>query len=256
MAIVDFGRHSDDYATYRPGFPASFYDRVAAIVRIDGVRALDLGTGPGVMALELAARGAQVTGVDISHGQIAAARRVARARNLQDRARFIVAPAEHTGLESASIELVTAGQCWHWFDGGAVLSEVRRVLSDGGVLAVAHYSYLAEHCPVARDTEALILEYNRSWTMAGSPGVYPEQIDDLIHGGFRLVEQFCYHHDEVFTHAGWRGRMRTCNGVGSGGLTPSQVERFDAALSRLLVQRFPEPMKVEHRIWCVVVRKL
>jgi ubiquinone/menaquinone biosynthesis C-methylase UbiE len=255
MAIVDFGRHSDDYAIYRPGFPASFYDRVAGIVRIAGTRALDLGTGPGVMALDLAVRGAQVTGVDISDGQIAAARRVATARNLQDRVRFLVASAENTGLESASFELVTAGQCWHWFEGAAVMSEARRVLVDGGAVVVAHYSYLAEHSRVARDTEALILEFNPSWTMAGSSGIYPEQIDDLIHGGFKLVEQFCYQHSEAFTHARWCGRMRTCNGVGSGGLSPTQVEEFDGALSRLLVERFPDPMEVEHRVWCVIARK-
>ena len=201
MAIVDFGRHSDDYATYRPGFPASFYDRLGAIVRIDGARVLDLGTGPGVMALELAARGGMVTGVDISEGQIAVARRVGKARNLQDRLRFVLASAEHTGFASGSFELVTAGQCWHWFDGAAVMSEARRVLSAGGVVVVAYYSYLAEHCAVARDTEALILEHNPSWTMAGSRGIYPEQIDELIHAGFKLVEQFCYHHDEVFSHA-------------------------------------------------------
>lgn len=48
--------------------------------------------------------------------------------------------------------------------------------------------------------------------------------------------------------------MRTCNGVGSGGLTPTEVLRFDDALGRLLAEKYPEPCLVRHRVWCVVAR--
>lgn len=254
MTRIDFGRHSEDYAAYRPGFPASFYQRLDAIVRLGGARALDLATGPGTMALELAVRGSSVVGIDVSAQQIATARRVAKERNLEDAVGFRVATAESTGLETGSFDLVTAGQCWHWFDRDAAMEEARRVLRPGGALAIAHYSYLAEHSPVARETEDLVLEFNPSWTMAGASGVFPERIDEVIRGGFRLVEQFCYDCGEEFSHARWRGRMRTCNGVGSGGLSPSEVQRFDEALRRLLQRKYPDPMVVEHRVWCVVAR--
>lgn len=255
MSDVDFGRHSDDYAEYRPGFPPSFYRRIDAIVRIGESRSLDLATGPGTVALELAARGSAVVGIDVSAGQLAAAKRVAKQRNLEDKASFRTGRAEATGLDADAFDLVTAGQCWHWFDSAAAMAEARRVLRPGGVLAIAHYSYLAEHAPVARETEDLILEFNPSWPMAGSPGVYPELIDDVIRGGFAFVEQFCYHHDEEFSHARWRGRMRTCNGVGSGGLAANEVVRFDEALGRLLSEKYPDPFSVAHRVWCVVARK-
>ncbi len=255
MSNLDFGRYSEDYAACRPGPPASFYQRIDAITRIRESRSLDLATGPGTIALELAALGSSVVGIDTAAEQIATAKRVAQERNLEDKVHFRIASAENTGLDASSFDLATAGQCWHWFDSGAAMVEIQRVLRPGGVLAIAHYSYLAEHTPVARETEDLILEFNPSWTMAGSTGIFPEQIDDVIHGGFRLVEEFCYHHDEEFSHARWRGRMRTCNGVGSGGLSASEVLRFDDALSRLLSKKYPDPMVVEHRVWCVVARK-
>jgi SAM-dependent methyltransferase len=255
MSTIDFGRHSDDYAAHRPGLPPSFYERLDAVIHIRGSRALDLATGPGTVALELAARGSTVVGIDTSAGQIATARRVAAERHLNDTARFQVARAEHTGLGPDAFDLVTACQCWHWFDGAAALAEARRVLRPGGILTIVSYSYLAEHTSVAHDTEALILEFNPSWTMAGSTGLYPERIDEMIRGRFDFVEAFCYHHDEEFSHARWRGRMRTCNGVGSGGLPPSEVVRFDEALDRLLRAKYPDPMIVEHRVWCVVARK-
>ena len=255
MSTIDFGRHSEDYAAYRPGFPASFYQRIDASIPIRGSRSLDLATGPGTIALELAARGSSVVGIDISAELVATAKRVSEQRNLEANVRFRVAKAEHTGLDANAFDLVTAGQCWHWFDRVAAMAEVQRVLRPGGVLAIAHYSYLAAHSPVARETEKLILKFNPSWSMAGSAGIFPELIDEVIDGGFRLVEQFCYQQDEVFSHARWRGRMRTCNGVGSGGLSPAEVLRFDEALSRLLHSKYPDPVLVAHRVWCVVAKK-
>jgi SAM-dependent methyltransferase len=252
---VDFGRHSDDYAAYRPGPPPSFYRRIGGITPIRGARVLDVATGPGTIALELAARGATVVGLDTARRQILTARRVARERSLESNARFTVARAERTGLATGMFDLVTAGQCWHWFDRGTALQEARRVLRADGVLAIVQYSYLAEHAPVAHETEELILQFNPSWTMAGWSGTFPEQIDEVIRGGLRLVEQFCYDHDVEFSHARWRGRMRTCNGVGSGGLPPADVERFDQALGDLLRKRYADPFVVTHRLWCVVAQK-
>ncbi len=109
---------------------------------------------------------------------------------------------------------------------------------------------------LAQATEELILQFNPSWTMADSSGLCPGHIDELVFGGFELVEQFCYDHDRVFTHAGWRGRMRTCNGVGSGSLSDDEVEAFARALAELLRQRFPAAhVPVRHRVWATVVRR-
>jgi ubiquinone/menaquinone biosynthesis C-methylase UbiE len=253
---VDFGRQSDDYARHRPGLPESFFDRLERHVVLAGAAVLDLGTGPGLTALALARRGARVTGVDISPQQIDAARRSAAEQDLAGQAEFRVGPAENTDLPAASFDLVTASQCWYWFDHDRALAEAVRVLRPGGILAVAHYCYLAQHSRVAARSEALVLEFNPGWTMAGWDGLYSKHVDGLQQQGLRLVEQFCYDHDQPFTHESWRGRMRTCNGVGSGTMSDEQVNAFDAALGELLRREFPqEPLLIEHRVWAVLVRK-
>lgn len=253
---VDFGKRSADYGEHRPGFPDSFYERIARFVSLEGAEALDVGTGPGIVALELARRGARVTGVDVAANQIAVARQRAHRQGLAGRCEFLVRSVEDTGLEPARFDVATAGQCWIWFDEPAAIAELLRVVKPGGVLVVAHYCYLARHSAVAAATEELVLQYNPTWTKAGGTGLYPQQVDALVLGGFELIEQFCYDHDRMFSHESWRGRMRTCNGVGSGTLSDAEVARFDAELAELLRrQDLGDPFAVRHRIWATVVRR-
>ncbi len=255
-SLIDFGRRSDDYATFRPGFPDSFYDRLAAHVTLSETTAVDLGTGPGVVALALAKRGATVTGLDIADNQIAAARRRSAELGLDDRAQFRVGPAENTQLPDESADLVIAGQCWGWFDHDRAMREVVRLLRPGGTHVIAHFCYLPRSSAVAGRTEQLIMEHNPSWTLGGRVGIYEHHIEAMQQHDMQFVEQFCYDHAQPFTHEQWRGRIRTSNGVGSGGMTDQQVEDFDRAHAALLEAEFPdEPLLIKHRVWAVITRK-
>lgn len=253
---VNFGRRSGDYARHRPGLPDSFYEWLARHAPLGGSRAVDLGTGPALVATELALRGADVVGVDVAAEQVAAGAERAAALGVEDRCRLLVAPAEATGLTGGGFDLVTASQCWIWFDAPAAFAEVRRLLRPGGLLVLAHYCYLPRHSGAAAATEALIYQHNPGWSLGGSSGLYPRYIDEVIDAGFELVEQVCYDHPVPFSHAAWRGRIRTCNGVGSGTLSEEQVEDFDRALADLLARDFPdEPLQIPHRVFAVAARR-
>jgi SAM-dependent methyltransferase len=244
---IDFGRVAADYARYRPTFPASFFDRLERAGWIEpGMRALDLGTGTGALALGFAARGLRVTGIDIAPGLLDVARRTAADRGLA--AEFREGRAEATGLADASFDLVSAGQCWWWFDSDLAAREAARLLVTGGRLLIGDFSYLALPGNVCARSEALVLQHNPGWTMAGWSGVHPEQVRALDTAGFRDVESFSYTVDVPFSSQAWRGRMRSSNGVGSS-LDPAQVEAFDRDLAVLLAAEFPGELSVPHRVF-------
>jgi SAM-dependent methyltransferase len=244
---IDFGRRAADYDRHRPGFPESFFDQLMDRGWLaPGQRVLDLGAGTGTLALGLAARGADVTGLDIAPELLEVARR--RAADLGLSARFVEGAAESTGQADDSFDLVTAGQCWWWFDSDASIAEVTRVLGDGGRLVIGNFSYLPLGANVAARTEDLILTHNPGWPKAGSRGVHPEQVQALDRGGFVGVESFSYTVEVPFTHDSWRGRMRTCNGVGSA-LTDLEVEHFDHDLASMLMEEFGQHLLVPHRIF-------
>jgi SAM-dependent methyltransferase len=245
---ADFGKTAADYGRHRAGFPDEFFDRLAAmgIVR-QGIRALDLGTGTGTVARGMAFRGCHVTGLDRSVPLMEQAAQLDRAAGVT--VKYVNAPAEDTGLESAGFDLVTAGQCWHWFDRPRAAAECRRVLKSGGRLAIAHFDWIPLPGNMVEATEKLIERHNPKWTFGGGLGMYPQWPRDMAIAGFRNLETFSFDIDTIYTHEAWRGRIRASAGVGAS-LSPEQVAAFDEELRAMLTERFPaDPIPVMHRVW-------
>ncbi len=253
MTPVDFNRTATDYAAYRSGFPDELFVRLRALgVGLPGQVVLDLGTGTGALARGFARSGCAVTGMDPAPALLEEARRLDAEAGVE--IGYEVGRAEQTGLEESSFHVVSAGQCWHWFDRPRAAEEAGRLLVPGGALVICHRDYLAQRGNVCAATEELILEYNPGWTMAGSTGIYPAWALDAADAGFVGLETFSFDVTVPYSHEAWRGRMRTCNGVGAS-LSDTVVADFDAALGRLLAERFgDDPLGVPHRIWALVGR--
>ncbi len=242
---IDWGRTSDDYASFRPGYPDSFYEHLAALgVPMNGLRVLDLGCGTGALSLGLARRGAHVTGVDIAVDQVQAARDVAAGAGLK--AHFDVRPAEDTGLPAGSFDLVTASQCWLYFDTPRVLEEVRRVTAPGGRLMTCHLCWLPRLDSIARSSEALVLQHNSDWGGADWPGLIAAK-PGWTPDDFPFLGNFEYDEGLSFTHESWRGRIRACRGIGAT-LNAEEVACFDAQHAALLQRTAPPRFEVLHRI--------
>jgi SAM-dependent methyltransferase len=129
-----FSKQAPEYTRYRPHYPAPLFEYLAELT-IDHRLAWDCATGSGQAALGLANYFQKIIATDASDRQIANA-------TAHDRITYIVAPAEKTEIESDSVDLIVVAQALHWFDLDEFYAEVRRVLREGGVLAVWSYSLL------------------------------------------------------------------------------------------------------------------
>lgn len=143
MAFKDhFSETAAGYASFRPRYPEALFDFLAgAALRRE--RAWDCATGSGQAAIGLARHFNQVIATDASIEQIAHALP-------NPRVDYRVAPAEKSGLEPESIDLVTVAQALHWFDIPAFFQEVKRVLIPKGLLAVWAYQLFTIDPPLDR----------------------------------------------------------------------------------------------------------
>jgi SAM-dependent methyltransferase len=243
--VIDWGRTSADYSVHRPGPPRSFYEKRRVLdVGTPGPRILDLGTGTGALAREFARAGARVSGIDASAGQIAEAERLAAVQGLE--VDFRVSPAEELPFGAGAFDVATANQCLLYFHLARLIPELRRVLTPEGLFMVSHFSFLPRLDPIARASEALVLEHNPDWSAADWDGRIPAQ-PNWSREHFELRAMFYYDEGVPFTRESWRGRMRALRGIGAS-LPREGVEAFDRDLERLLERIAPERFEVLHRI--------
>ena len=250
---VDFGKTARDYRQHRAGFPDSLFERLATFgIGLAEQRVVDLGTGTGTLARGFARRGCRVVGIDPAEAMLAEARELDREARVE--IEYRVARAEDTGLEAAAADVVSAGQCWHWFDRPAAGREASRILHPDGRIVIAHFDWIPLSGNVVRATEQLIEKHNPSWKYGNLLGMHPRWLRDLGEAAFREIEAFAYDVNVPYTAEAWRGRIRASAGVGAS-LGPDAVTRFDQALERLLAERFPAAvLSIPHRVFAVIAK--
>lgn len=127
-----FSRLASDYARYRPGYPPALFRYLAGVVPSTRV-ALDIATGNGQAAIDLAAHFGHVIASDASGRQLAQA-------STHPRVSYVRHAAESLPLRDGCADLVAVAQAAHWFDLPRFYAEARRVLRPGGVVALWTYS--------------------------------------------------------------------------------------------------------------------
>jgi SAM-dependent methyltransferase len=247
---IDFGKAAEDYKKYRAGFPESFFSTLQNNALIKGnERVVDLGTGTGTVARGLANLGCNVIGIDPSTELLAEAKDLAEEAGLS--VDWRKGSAETTELPNESVDIVTAGQCWHWLDHPKAMEEIKRILKPSGRLIIAHFDWLPIRANVVWHTEKLIKQCNPGWIFGDGIGIYPDWFRHLIEGEFTGIKSYSYDESVTYSHEGWRGRIRASAGV-KGSLSPEKVVQFDQKHEKVLKENFPnDPLSIPHRIFVI-----
>lgn len=156
-----FSSRVENYVKYRPGYPAEILDILKSEcgLRESSVIA-DVGSGTGILSELFLRNGNRVYGVEPN-----APMRLAAEQLLSSFPEFIsvAGAAEATQLESQSIDLITAGQAFHWFDWPTAKTEFKRILKPGGWVALIWNQRLVDSTPFLCDYESLLLQYGTDY---------------------------------------------------------------------------------------------
>lgn len=239
----DWGRTSEDYAKFRDIYPEEFYHKIVNRgLCIQGQNVLDLGTGTGVLPRNLYRYGADWTGTDISENQILQAKKIAEQAGMN--IDFQTAATEEIEFPKHTFDVITACQCFWYFNHKKVMPNLARMLKPDGRLLILYMAWLPFEDKIAEASEELVLKYSPNWSGAKETRK-PIEIPDVVYDYFEMVEHEEYDIMVPFTRDSWHGRLRACRGVGAS-LSETELKLWDEEHRKLLEQVAPEQFEVLH----------
>lgn len=248
----DWGRTSEEYAKYRDIYPEEFYKKIIdrGLCK-DGQNVLDLGTGTGVLPRNMYRYGANWTGTDISPEQIE------QAKHLSDEAgmkiSFYAVPTEAIDFPAGSFDVITACQCFWYFDHEKVMPKLAELLKPNGRLLILYMAWLPYEDKIAGASEDLVLKYSPKWSGAGETK-HPIHIPNVTYDYFELEDHEEYDLRVPFTKETWHGRMKACRGVGAS-LTGEELAKWDDEHRKLLDKIAPEKFEILHYAALALLKK-
>ena len=198
-----FSSRVENYVKYRPSYPAEVVALLAAECRLtpDALVA-DIGSGTGLLTELFLKRGYHVIGVEPNHEMRAAGERL-----LGDYANFssVDATAEATTLTDQSVDLIVAGQAFHWFDRARARDEFARILRPGGWVALVWNERRVGSTPFLEAYERLLRGYSSEYETLNH-----RQVDQATIAAFFAAGTFrsaTFENRQVFDFEGVKGRL-------------------------------------------------
>lgn len=249
----DWGKTSEDYARYRDIYPEIFYKKITDRgLCIKGQRVLDLGTGTGVLPRNMYRFGAKWTGTDISPEQIEQAKKLSAEGNMK--IDFQTISAEQISFPDESFDVITACQCFWYFDHKRLMPMLSRILKPDGRLLILYMAWLPFEDEIAGKSEELVLKYSPDWSGAHETR-HPIWIPDVAYDYFKMEYHEEYELRVPFTRETWHGRMKACRGVGAS-LSEDELAKWDAEHRKLLEETAPEKFEILHYAALAVLNKV
>ncbi|HMF31731.1 MAG TPA: class I SAM-dependent methyltransferase [Candidatus Lokiarchaeia archaeon] len=207
-----FSNRVENYVKYRPGYPPGIINLLQAECGLTGGSIVaDVGSGTGLLAILFLKNGNDVFGVEPN-----AEMREAGEQLLQDYTHFhsIDGRAEDTTLPDGSVNFVTAGQAFHWFDREQARTEFLRILQPPGWIVLVWNERRITGNPFQEAYEELVQTYGKDYAE-----VNHRQVDESALGAFfnqGYAEQ-TFQNAQTFDFTGLRGRLLSSSYVPEAG---------------------------------------
>jgi len=200
-----FGDRVADYVATRPGYPPAVLDLLRTQAGLTPTSIIaDIGSGTGLSALPFLESGSLVFGVEPNREM-----RLAAEDLLAGWPKFcsVAGTAEATTLPDASVDLVVAGQAFHWFDPPRARAEFRRIFRPGGAIVLMWNTRRVDTSPFLRGYEHLLQRFGTDYREVVHTNVDQARLATFFGpGGF---QSFKLDNEQLFDRDGLRGRLRS-----------------------------------------------
>lgn len=200
-----FSNRVADYVRYRPGYPAEILPLLQTWTGLRADHAVaDIGSGTGLLSKLFLDFGNRVFGVEPN-----AEMRAAGEEFLGGYPNFksIAGSAEATTLSSSSVDVIAAGQAFHWFQMPAARDEFRRILKSGGRVLVIWNERLLNETAFLREYEALLNRFGTDYAKVSES--YPRAEQMLEFYGANEFTSHSLPNFQKFDFDGLSGRLRS-----------------------------------------------
>jgi SAM-dependent methyltransferase len=198
-----FSSRVEDYVRYRPGYPEELISllREECGLTSESVVA-DVGSGTGILSEMFLRNGNPVFGVEPNREMREAGERLLVA---YPGFMSVAGTAEVTTLPNSSVDFVTAGQAFHWFDPDRAREEWLRILRPGGWAVIVWNDRRSEGTPFLEGYEALLLRYGTDYERVTHRQFDEERLRAFFGQGG--CEERVFGNEQVFDFEGARGRL-------------------------------------------------
>ncbi|QJB39532.1 class I SAM-dependent methyltransferase [Chitinophaga oryzae] len=197
-----FSNRVEDYVKYRPHYPAemiSFLEQQSVLQ--PGMLLADIGSGTGISSELFLQKGYAVLGVEPNQEM-----REKSEELLKGYAKFFAVDgtAEHTTLEKHCIDVIIAGQAFHWFNQVTTRAEFTRILKPEGYV-ILFWNERMTNSPFEKAYEQLIEKHGNQYKELNHRNIDIAVIEQFFHpAGVTLTE---FANKQVFDYNGLEGRL-------------------------------------------------
>ncbi|MGB2636109.1 MAG: class I SAM-dependent methyltransferase [Candidatus Acidiferrum sp.] len=200
-----FSNRVMDYARYRPGYPPALIDLLAKECGLRGNNVIaDVASGTGLLTKLFLDHGNRVYGIEPNADMRAGGEEFLRG---YPDFTSINGSAEATTLPDSSVDFVTVGQAFHWFDVAAAQREFCRILKPGGWAVVVWQDRRMDETPFARDYESVLVRFGIDYKSVKDNYPEIEKMRNFFDAGTFQTYDLPNHQD--FDWEGLRGRLRS-----------------------------------------------
>ncbi len=158
---IRFSSRVENYVKYRPRYPSAIIEFLTSksILSKDSIIA-DIGSGTGILSQLFLENGNKVYGIEPNNEMREAAEAI-----LKSYKKFISidGSAENTRLKDNSVDLITAGQAFHWFDVSKAKKEFIRILKSSGYAILIWNLRKKTNPGLQMDYEQFVLKYGKDY---------------------------------------------------------------------------------------------